>query len=61
MADAATKDRFAQAAEQTAAAERAIQDNIDRKDEAKPKQETSRARCRPARAAIPSRRCLRSI
>ena len=39
MADAATKDRFARAAEQTAAAERAIQDNIDRKDKAKPKQD----------------------
>jgi NADP-dependent 3-hydroxy acid dehydrogenase YdfG len=39
MANAATKDRFAQAAERTAAAERAIQDNIDRKDKSKPKQD----------------------
>jgi NAD(P)-dependent dehydrogenase (short-subunit alcohol dehydrogenase family) len=38
MAQAATRDRFAQAAEKTAAAERAIQDNVDRKDKAKPKQ-----------------------
>jgi NAD(P)-dependent dehydrogenase (short-subunit alcohol dehydrogenase family) len=40
MAD--TKNRFAQAAEKTAAAERAIQDTIDRKDKAKPKQDNER-------------------
>ncbi len=41
MADAATRDRFARAAEQTAAAERSIQANIDRKDKekGKPKQD----------------------
>ena len=41
MADPATRDRFARAAEQTAAAERSIQANIDRKDKekGKPKQD----------------------
>ena len=39
MSEPARKDRFAQAAEETAAAERAIQSNIDRKDKAQPKQE----------------------
>lgn len=39
MANAAAEDRFARAAEKTAAAERAIQANIDRKDKEKAKQD----------------------
>jgi NAD(P)-dependent dehydrogenase (short-subunit alcohol dehydrogenase family) len=39
MSESTTKDRFARAAEETAAAERAIQQNIDSKEKAKPKRD----------------------
>ena len=42
MSRAAHGDRFSEAAEKTAAAERAIQQNIDRKEKASPKQDNEK-------------------